>query len=59
MATGPPAVYFAGEVGNGRGADGMAQQGPEHETAALRATIRALEEETSVLRRRLQDALAG
>jgi proteasome-associated ATPase len=34
----------------------MAQQGPEHETAALRATIRALEEETSVLRRRLQDA---
>ena len=58
MATGPPAVYFAGEVGEGRGADGMAQQGPEHETA-LRATIRALEEETSVLRRRLQDALAG
>ncbi len=34
----------------------MPQQGPEHETAALRATIRALEEETSVLRRRLQDA---
>jgi proteasome-associated ATPase len=34
----------------------MAQQGPEHDTAALRATIRALEEETSVLRRRLQDA---
>jgi proteasome-associated ATPase len=34
----------------------MAQQGPEHEMATLRATIRALEEETSVLRRRLQDA---
>ena len=34
----------------------MGQQGPEHEEAALKATIRALEEETSVLRRRLQDA---